>query len=158
MSTFANFQQALGIKSAKVEKAIKISQAIANTAAGIARAQSDHPWPLSAVVSGIVAATGAAQVAQIVSSKDAAPEALPPLPAFATGGVLPAGKPSIVHSEELIMPAGEAGTRVFNKQETKDILQDTSGGGNMQIDITMHPKEFTNYFTIRQRKKGRTNT
>lgn len=58
----------LGKGFAKAAAAISLGMAIVNTAEGVTRALKDYPWPFSAVVAGIVAATGAIQVATIAAT------------------------------------------------------------------------------------------
>lgn len=54
----------------KNNKAASISAAVINTAVGVTRAFRDVPWPLNWVQAGLIAATGAAQVASISSTNE----------------------------------------------------------------------------------------
>ena len=57
--------QAIRKKGFERQKKFMLLSAIINTASGVARAFTDHVFPLSAVVAGLVGAAGAAQVATI---------------------------------------------------------------------------------------------
>lgn len=78
----------------EVNKAAGIANAIISTAQGIARAFADWPFPVSAGIAAVVAASGAAQVAAISSAKfgqktapsQAASPATPTAPAQGAGG------------------------------------------------------------------------
>jgi len=52
---------------AKAAKSVALMEAIVNTASGVARAFKDFPFPLSAVIAGIVGALGAVQVGLIAA-------------------------------------------------------------------------------------------
>jgi hypothetical protein len=54
---------------AKVAAAVALGMTIVNTAQGIMLAFATNPWPLSMVIAGLVAATGAIQIATIASQK-----------------------------------------------------------------------------------------
>ena len=86
----------------KVDKALKIAQAIMNTATGVTKALSVGNIPLAVLIGGL----GAVQVATIASQK---------YQGFAKGGRPPVGRPSIVGEEgaELFVP-DQAGTIVPN--------------------------------------------
>jgi hypothetical protein len=82
-------------KYAGVIKAMRIGDAIINTATAATRAYADFPWPLSSVVSGIVTALGMAQVGIIAATP------------MAKGG-------SGIVSEPTLFLAGEAGPESFD--------------------------------------------
>tara|TARA_R100000353_G_scaffold65471_1_gene50892 strand:- start:1852 stop:3732 length:1881 start_codon:yes stop_codon:yes gene_type:complete len=86
----------------KVDKALKIAQAIMNTATGVTKALSVGNIPLAVLIGGL----GAVQVATIASQK---------YQGFAKGGRPPVGRASIVGEEgaELFVP-DQAGTIVPN--------------------------------------------
>jgi flagellar biosynthesis chaperone FliJ len=60
-------RRSLEANAAKEQKAIALGETIVNTAAGVARALKDYPWPLSIIVGAIVAAAGAVQAKLIAS-------------------------------------------------------------------------------------------
>lgn len=68
-------------RSFGVAKALNIAEAIMATQAGAARALKDYPFPASAVVAGLVAATGAVRVGMIAAQQ----------PSFDVGGVVGGG-------------------------------------------------------------------
>jgi hypothetical protein len=71
LGTLAQAARVFGKKGYAVYQALASAQAVVSTAAGVARALADWPWPFSLVVGGIVAAAGAAQIAAIASSEPA---------------------------------------------------------------------------------------
>jgi len=74
-------------QEANIAKGLAIGEATINTFAGATRAYKDFPYPMSAVISGLVVATGLANVAAIANQK------------FAKGGLIPAGERSITVNE-----------------------------------------------------------
>ncbi len=71
--SLATIAEAQGKKGFKMAQMLRYGEAIINTAAGVARALAEFPWPYSVVVGATVAAAGAAQIAVIASQK--APQA-----------------------------------------------------------------------------------
>ena len=87
-------------------KAIAIGMATVKTAQGVARALSDYPFPVSAVIGGLVAAAGAVQIAKIASTP------------MAEGGIVPAtpgGRLATIGEggrDEAVIPLDQAGDRL----------------------------------------------
>lgn len=104
---------------AKASAAISIGMAIVNTAEGITRAYKEFPFPLASVFAGIIAATGAMQIATIAATK------------FATGGIVTGPTLGLVGEAgpEAIIPLSKMGSMGLG------------GGHNIHIEI--------NYPTIR---------
>jgi hypothetical protein len=71
LGTMASAAQAFGKKGFAIYKIFASLQAVVSTAAGVARALADWPWPYSLIVGGIVAAAGAIQIAKINSAGQA---------------------------------------------------------------------------------------
>lgn len=67
--SLAALASAQGKKGFAIAQAFRYAETIVNTAAGVARALAEFPWPYSAVVGGLVAAAGAVQLATIASAK-----------------------------------------------------------------------------------------
>lgn len=81
-------------RQAKFDKAIALSSVVQNTYAGAARALKDYPYPFSAIIAGLVIATGLASAANIIAT---------PIPKYAKGTDYHKGGPMIV---------GDAGTEL----------------------------------------------
>jgi colicin import membrane protein len=69
------------MRSFRISKALNIAEAVMNTQAAASRALKDYVFPASAVVAGLVAATGAIRVGMIASQQ----------PSFDVGGVVGGG-------------------------------------------------------------------
>lgn len=69
LGQLASVTATMGKKYFKVTQALRYGEAIMSTAAGIARAYAEYPWPYSTIVAAIVGASGLAQVAAISSAK-----------------------------------------------------------------------------------------
>lgn len=102
-------------------KAMMIASTAISTAAGVARALADHPYPLSLILGGLVAATGAVQMGIISQQK------------FAKGGMIGGGQQSIIVNEqgqEAVLNA-EATRRLG--REGVDALNSGRGTGNLSV-------------------------
>ena len=69
LGQLASVTATMGKKYFRVTQALRYGEAIMSTAAGIARAYAEYPWPYSTIVAAIVGASGLAQVAAIASAK-----------------------------------------------------------------------------------------
>ena len=90
-----NMAAAENRKFAVLAKAVRIGQAIINTATAVTRAYADFPFPVSAAVAGIVSGLGAAQVAIIAGQK------------FHEGGIVKAHDGLAVDEVPIIAQRGE---------------------------------------------------
>jgi tape measure domain-containing protein len=84
--------------AAMVAWGLNLAMAAANTAQGVAKAFADYAWPYSAIVAGIVGASGLAQVAAVNAAK-------PKPPRLAEGGIV---KPRAGGVQAIVAEAGEA--------------------------------------------------
>lgn len=122
LGSVATIVEATGKKNFKLAQGLRYAEAVVSTAAGIARAYADHPWPLSAVVSAAVAAAGAAQIAVIASAK----------PPQAHGGA------SYIPEESTYLLS--KGERVLSPRQNEDLTSFMEGGrgggsnGDLYID------------------------
>ena len=94
-SLTSTLQQAASLNKsfANAYKAVAIGEAIMSTAAGVARAFKDYPFPASLAVAALVGAAGAVQIASIASQS------------FATGSAeIPRDMQANIHAGEMIVP------------------------------------------------------
>lgn len=84
------------------QKAVSIAQATISTYTGAANALKDYPYPFSAIIAGLIIATGLADVAVISSQQP---------PSFDTGGFTGVGRKDepagVVHKGEYVVKASE---------------------------------------------------
>jgi len=69
LGQLASVTATMGKKYFRVTQALRYGEAVMSTAAGIARAYAEYPWPYSSIVAAITGAAGLAQVAAISSAK-----------------------------------------------------------------------------------------
>lgn len=91
-------------RQAKFDKAVALSSVIQNTYAGAARALKDYPYPFSAIIAGLVIATGLASAANIIAT---------PIPKYAKGTDYHKGGAMIV---------GDAGTELVIEPNGRQYL------------------------------------
>jgi TP901 family phage tail tape measure protein len=92
-NTIASLQNSHNAALAAAGKAAAIANATMTTAAGVARALMDFPFPASIAIGGLVAVAGAAQIASIAGVQ------------FATGTAdVPRDMAATVHQGEIIVP------------------------------------------------------
>jgi hypothetical protein len=109
-----------GAKAFGVTKALRIGEAVMNTATGAARALADWPWPYSAVVAGIVAAMGAVQVALIASQKYT--------------GQAHSGLTSVPMTGSFVLEKGE---RVIKTDQNADLTEFLATGRTTQVNLVL---------------------
>lgn len=125
----AKVQRDQRIKEAKRNKAIGIMNAIISTAQGVARQLSDYPWPYSLIPAGIVAGLGAAEIANIASTK---------IPTYAKGKQPKRGKGGVAqgpsHAENGIkMIDGQTGEMVGEMEGNEAILSVPTYENNREL-------------------------
>lgn len=117
--SLATIAETQGKKAFKFTQALRYVEAIVNTAAGVARALAEYPWPYSLAVAATVAAVGAAQIATIASQKP--PQAH-------------AGASYIPEESTYLLSKGE---RVLAPRENEDFtnfMRQGGGGNGYDID------------------------
>lgn len=126
-------QRKAAVAGYRIQQATDIAQATTSTIKGSIDAFNSViasvPYPanlvLAPITAGLVAASGAAQVATIAST---------PPPSFRTGGVVPSTAPALPggYQDQRLISA-EPGERIYNKQESAAIDRLLSGGGGPMV-------------------------
>ena len=114
----AGLAQTFGKKGFLAWKAFSIAQAIVSTAAGVSRALAEWPWPFSTVVAGLVAATGAVQIATIARTQ---PQ-----------GQAHAGLENVPREGTYLLSAGERVVQPEQNAMLTRFLNNQDGGGSRQ--------------------------
>lgn len=123
----AGLAQTFGKKGFLAYQAFSIAQAIISTAAGVSRALADHPWPFSNIVAGIVAATGAVQIATIAATKPA--------------GQAHSGLDNVPRTGTYTLEQGEAVIRRNENERLSRFLDRADsggGGGGRMMSVSFH--------------------
>lgn len=105
--------QEMGRGWAIAYKAVQIATTIGNTAQGIMLAYATYPWPTSAIIAGIIAATGAIQIATIAATQFAG--GTDSVPAMVTPGemILPKTMSSAIRSGDIAI-SGRGGFGAYS--------------------------------------------
>jgi len=101
-------------------KALKLKEAIIQTASGVLNALGSSPPPLNFILAGLVGAAGAAQIATIASQQ---------YQGRAGGGSVSKGTPYVV---------GEAGPEMFLPNQSGTIIPNKNMGGSGPVEVNFH--------------------
>ncbi len=125
-------QRKLKVKQQKLNKALAITGATINTAQAVTSALATPPPPVGIALASVIGGLGLAQVAIIAST---------PVDAFQQGGISGGGFAVVGEAgKELVnLPRG---SRVFNNQETNEILQENGITIENMVVQTDNPDDF----------------
>ena len=108
--------------SHKKMKPLLVAEAVANTAVGVTKALKDYKWPFSMVVAGLIAESGAIEVAAIKAQK------------FAEGGIV--GGTSYTGDRRIArVNSGEMIINRSQQAELFDMINSGKSGNNVTINI-----------------------
>ncbi len=128
----------------KKQKEADIIQAIINGIVAVTKTLASLPWPLNLIPAGIQAGINAVNIGLIASQ---------PIPTFQQGGITSGGL-ALVGEGGAELAAFPAGTRIFNNQETNEILKSNIVIENLNLPGVEDPEQFFEEMQRFQRENG----